>query len=67
VESGGYRLLSEDSDLQGVEYDRLFCLTDPVVLCADITRFGHANLGPKFIQKSIQAIKAVRRKRVGYK
>ena len=56
----GYLMIS---DLQGIEHDGMFCLTDPVVLCADITRFGHTNLGPKFIQKSIQTIKALKKEK----
>jgi len=41
VESGGYLLIS---DLQGIEFDGKFILTDPAIHC-DALRFGDTNLG----------------------
>ncbi len=50
----GYLMVT---DLQGVEKDGQFYLTDPVVLCKDITRFGRTNLGEKFMNRCIHATK----------
>ncbi|CAG8510604.1 11371_t:CDS:2 [Dentiscutata heterogama] len=37
-------------DLQGVELDDNFLLTDPAIHCVDYSRFGHTNLGRKGIE-----------------
>lgn len=39
------------TDLQGVHKGNTYHLTDPVILCKDILRFGNTNLGEKFIKK----------------
>mmetsp|Transcript_23244 Transcript_23244/g.42313 ORF Transcript_23244/g.42313 Transcript_23244/m.42313 type:complete len:860 (-) Transcript_23244:1-2580(-) len=44
------------ADLQGVEDDRKFVMTDPVVLCSDITRFGNTNTGPAMIDETLRNI-----------
>ncbi len=51
----GYLLVS---DLQGVRKGDCFYLTDPVILCKDILRFGDTNLGERFIKKCIKATNA---------
>jgi hypothetical protein len=43
------------TDLQGVQKGDQFYLTDPVILCKDILRFGNTNLGEKFIAKCIES------------
>mmetsp|Transcript_33605 Transcript_33605/g.81251 ORF Transcript_33605/g.81251 Transcript_33605/m.81251 type:complete len:280 (+) Transcript_33605:3-842(+) len=43
------------SDLQGVRHGNKYHLTDPVILCKDILRFGNTNLGEKFIKKCIDS------------
>lgn len=53
--TGGYLMVT---DLQGVKKDNTFYLTDPAVLCTDITRFGMTNLGPKFMKRCIDATKS---------
>jgi Alpha-kinase family len=40
------------TDLQGVKTD----LTDPVVLCHDLSKFGSTNLGPRFISCCMHVI-----------
>lgn len=40
--TGGYLMVT---DLQGVVTDEGYILTDPVVLCTDLSRFGSTNLG----------------------
>uniref|UniRef100_A0A7S0F6H6 Alpha-type protein kinase domain-containing protein n=1 Tax=Craspedostauros australis TaxID=1486917 RepID=A0A7S0F6H6_9STRA len=37
------------TDLQGVKKNGKFYLTDPVILCRDIMRFGNTNLGETFM------------------
>ena len=44
-------------DLQGVLRDNTYWLTDPVILCRDIRRFGPSNLGPVFIVRCINSVK----------
>jgi hypothetical protein len=46
------------TDLQGVLKDNEFYLTDPVILCKDVMRFGHTNLGEKFMMKCIDSTRA---------
>lgn len=55
VASDGYLMVT---DLQGVRSGDTFYLTDPVILCKDILRFGHTNLGEKFMQKCIDSTRA---------
>lgn len=38
--------------------DNSFHLTDPVVLCKDILRFGNNNLGQLFMTKCMESTKA---------
>ncbi|KAF0494469.1 kinase-like protein [Gigaspora margarita] len=42
-------------DLQGVDLDNEFLLTDPAIHCADLLRFGTTNLGKNGIQKCFLA------------
>ena len=51
----GYLMVT---DLQGVEKDGTYHLTDPVILCSDVLRFGNTNLGEDFMKKSIDATSA---------
>ena len=51
----GYLLVS---DLQGVRKGNQYYLTDPVILCKDILRFGNTNLGEKFVKKCIESTNA---------
>jgi hypothetical protein len=51
----GYLMVT---DLQGVRKGHDFYLTDPAILCKDILRFGHTNLGEKFMEKCIQSTRA---------
>lgn len=45
-------------DLQGVKTrDNTFVLTDPVILCKDITRFGATNMGEEGIQRCVLGAK----------
>jgi len=43
-------------DLQGVRTDEGFELTDPCILCADVTRFGSGNLGPRALQRCMASL-----------
>ena len=43
-------------DLQGVRSTEGYVLTDPVVLCEDVCRFGSTNLGPRMMRKCIKVI-----------
>ncbi|KAF0504363.1 kinase-like protein [Gigaspora margarita] len=42
-------------DLQGVDLDNEFLLTDPAIHCVDLLRFGKTNLGKSGIQKCFLA------------
>jgi hypothetical protein len=43
------------ADLQGVKKtDGSYLLTDPVILCTDVTKYGTTNLGPCFIKKVLE-------------
>jgi Alpha-kinase family len=44
------------TDLQGVKTDTGYFLTDPVVLCHDLSKFGSTNLGPRFISRCMHVI-----------
>jgi len=46
------------ADLQGVKKNNVYFLTDPVILCKDILRFGNTNLGETFMEKCINATSA---------
>lgn len=43
------------TDLQGVRKGNTYHLTDPVILCKDVMRFGNTNLGKEFIKKCINS------------
>jgi serine/threonine-protein phosphatase PP1 catalytic subunit len=45
-------------DLQGVRTEEGFVLTDPCILCADVTRFGSGNLGPRAMERCIASLAA---------
>jgi len=47
------------TDLQGIRKGNEFYLTDPVILCKDVLRFGHTNLGEKFMKKCCDATRSV--------
>jgi hypothetical protein len=46
------------TDLQGVKSGNTFCLTDPVIMCQDILRFGNTNLGEAFMAKCVDSTRA---------
>jgi len=46
------------ADLQGVRTTDGFTLTDPCILCADVTRFGSGNLGPRALQRCATSLAA---------
>lgn len=55
----GYLLVA---DLQG-EYDpyrKCYTLTDPVIMCTDVLRFGNTNLGPKFMERVLNSCATIR-------
>jgi hypothetical protein len=54
--TGGYLMVT---DLQGIRKGQEYFLTDPVILCEDIMRFGHTNLGEKFLKKCIDTTRAL--------
>ena len=54
--TGGYLMVT---DLQGVRHDNEYILTDPAILCKDNTRFGDTNIGGKFMDKCMEATKAM--------
>jgi hypothetical protein len=54
--TNGYLMVA---DLQGVRKGSDFYLTDPVVLCEDVLRFGRTNLGGTFMHKCINATWAI--------
>jgi hypothetical protein len=58
--SQGYLMVT---DLQGVRKGREFILTDPVILCKDVLRFGNTNLGEKFMQKFVDTTMAYMKER----
>jgi len=44
-------------DLQGVvTEDNRIVLTDPAILCADVTKFGHTNLGEEAMLRCKEAL-----------
>jgi len=45
-------------DLQGIKTDDGFILTDPCILCADVTRFGSGNLGPRALERCLTSLAA---------
>jgi serine/threonine-protein phosphatase PP1 catalytic subunit len=46
-------------DIQGVRTETGFILTDPCILCADVTRFGSGNLGPRAISRCLASLAAL--------
>lgn len=50
--TNGYLLIT---DLQGAPSGCDFYLTDPAILCTDTLRFGHTNLGDKFMKKCMDS------------
>ena len=54
--TNGYLMVT---DLQGVKHDGSYYLTDPVLLCTNILRFGETNLGEKFMEKCIASTNAI--------
>eukprot|EP00475_Leptophrys_vorax_P033438 TRINITY_DN52526_c0_g2_i1.p1 TRINITY_DN52526_c0_g2~~TRINITY_DN52526_c0_g2_i1.p1 ORF type:complete len:592 (+),score=153.08 TRINITY_DN52526_c0_g2_i1:3190-4965(+) len=51
--TSGYMMVA---DLQGVQEGYSYQLTDPVILCEDISRFGVTNLGPKMIDRYMSSL-----------
>jgi Alpha-kinase family len=47
------------TDLQGMKTDASYILTDPVVLCHDLSRFGRTNMGPYFIKRCMHSIETL--------
>mmetsp|Transcript_41651 Transcript_41651/g.118799 ORF Transcript_41651/g.118799 Transcript_41651/m.118799 type:complete len:1081 (-) Transcript_41651:19-3261(-) len=45
-------------DLQGVRTSDGFLLTDPCILCTDVSRFGSGNLGPRSLERCLRALQA---------
>lgn len=43
------------TDLQGIKKDGAYYLTDPVILCDDVLRFGDTNLGPASMKKCLDS------------
>jgi len=39
------------ADLQGVRNGKGYLLTDPVILCTDLSRFGNTNLGAEMMER----------------
>eukprot|EP00747_Dinoflagellata_sp_TGD_P214767 gnl/TRDRNA2_/TRDRNA2_87575_c1_seq1.p1 gnl/TRDRNA2_/TRDRNA2_87575_c1~~gnl/TRDRNA2_/TRDRNA2_87575_c1_seq1.p1 ORF type:complete len:480 (-),score=91.59 gnl/TRDRNA2_/TRDRNA2_87575_c1_seq1:52-1422(-) len=46
-------------DLQGVEVDQTFVMTDPAILHPDLNRFGDTNTGPMFMEETLKNIPKV--------
>jgi hypothetical protein len=43
------------ADLQGIRTSAGYELTDPVILCTDLNRFGNTNLGPEMMERCKQS------------
>lgn len=55
--TAGYLMVT---DLQGVKKrNGDYVLTDPVILCTDVLRFGNTNLGGDFMKKCISSTRAL--------
>jgi len=54
TQTHGYLMIA---DLQGCKVENEYYLTDPVVLCEDVRRFGRTNLGEKFMEKVVASTK----------
>ena len=52
--TGGYMMVA---DLQGVQAADGYVLTDPVVLCEDVCRFGRTNMGPDGIRRMLEGMR----------
>jgi len=46
--TGGFMMVA---DLQGIVTDEGYVLTDPVILCSDLSRFGNTNLGAEMMER----------------
>jgi serine/threonine-protein phosphatase PP1 catalytic subunit len=51
--TGGHMMVV---DLQGVQTEEGWLLTDPCILCQDTTRFGNGNLGPYAMERCCKAV-----------
>jgi len=47
------------SDLQGIEVDEKFVLTDPAILSRDLMRFGCTNLGPQAADRVLSGLNSM--------
>jgi Alpha-kinase family len=55
------------TDLQGVKgTDGHYYLTDPVILCQDLSRFGSTNLGGHFMEKCLASTRSLLEERGRY-
>jgi serine/threonine-protein phosphatase PP1 catalytic subunit len=46
-------------DIQGVRTETGYVLTDPCIICADVTRFGSGNLGPRALSRCLASLAAL--------
>ena len=52
--TGGYMMVA---DLQGVLAAEGYVLTDPVILCEDVCRFGSTNMGPDAMRRMLDGMR----------
>ncbi len=45
------------ADLQGVLAAEGYVLTDPVILCEDVCRFGSTNMGPDAMRRMLDGMR----------
>ena len=45
------------ADLQGVMSAEGYVLTDPVILCEDVCRFGSTNMGPDGMRRMLEGMR----------